>query len=108
MCSFEDLPLSGYHLMHVWPAHLRCTWWQHQWRGYLRFVFCAGRVRHISVSINASMEVTGYYYVSPTAARGFLREEDGTITTFDVAGTIWTQPEGINAAGDITGFFQPD
>ena len=25
------------------------------------------------MSINASMEVTGYYYVSPTVARGFLR-----------------------------------
>jgi hypothetical protein len=57
------------------------------------------------VGINASMEVTGYYNVSPTAARGFLREPDGTITTFDVAGAVWTQPEGINAAGDITGFY---
>src|ERR1700691_6547143 len=38
--------------------------------------------------INASMEVTGYYNISPTAARGFLREADGTITTFDVAGAV--------------------
>jgi hypothetical protein len=30
------------------------------------------------MSINASMEVTGYYYVAPTVARGFLREADGT------------------------------
>jgi uncharacterized membrane protein len=57
--------------------------------------------------INASMEVTGYYYVTPTVARGFLREADGTITTFNVAGGVWTQPEGINAAGNITGFYQP-
>jgi hypothetical protein len=26
------------------------------------------------MSINASMTVTGYYYVTPTVARGFLRE----------------------------------
>jgi hypothetical protein len=31
------------------------------------------------MSINASMEVTGYYYVTPTVERGFLREADGTI-----------------------------
>ena len=49
------------------------------------------------IGINASMEVTGYYTVSSTVTRGFLREADGTITTFDV------EPEGINAAGDITG-----
>jgi hypothetical protein len=58
------------------------------------------------MSINASMEVTGYYYVTPTVARGFLREADGTFTTFAVAGGIWTEPEGINAAGDTTGFYQ--
>jgi hypothetical protein len=58
------------------------------------------------MSINASMTVTGYYYVTPTVARGFLREADGTITTFNVGGAIWTQPEGINAAGDIAGFYE--
>ena len=57
------------------------------------------------MSINASMEVTGYYYVTPTVVRGFLREADGTIDTFDVAGGNGTQPEGINAAGNITGFY---
>jgi uncharacterized membrane protein len=57
------------------------------------------------MSINASMEVTGYYYVTPTVERGFLREADGTITTFDVDVVIGngTQPEAINDAGDITG-----
>jgi hypothetical protein len=58
------------------------------------------------MSINASMTVTGYYYVTPTATRGFLRDADGTITTFDVAGGVWTEPEGINAAGNITGFYE--
>jgi hypothetical protein len=57
------------------------------------------------MSINASMTVTDYYYVTPTVARGFLREADGTITTFDVAGATVTQPEGINTAGNITGYY---
>jgi hypothetical protein len=59
------------------------------------------------MSINASMTVTGYYFVTPNVARGFLRDADGTITTFNVAGGVWTEPEGINAAGNITGFYQP-
>jgi hypothetical protein len=68
------------------------------------------------MSINASMTVTGYYYVAhytPTYLRGFVRNADGAITTFDVGvafglgdETVWTIPESINAAGDITGFYQ--
>jgi hypothetical protein len=57
------------------------------------------------MSVNSSMEVTGYYYASSTVVRGFLRGADGTMTTFDVAGATWTQPEGINAAGNITGYY---
>jgi hypothetical protein len=53
------------------------------------------------MGINASMEVTGYYYASSTQ-RGFLREADGTITTFAVGGATSTVPEGINSAGDTT------
>jgi hypothetical protein len=60
------------------------------------------------MSINNSMTVTGYYYVTPTVTRGFVRDADGTITTFDVdvAGAVWIEPESINARGDITGFYQ--
>ena len=58
------------------------------------------------MSINDSMAVTGYYYVSSTVTRGFLRDADGAITTFDVSGGVWTEPESINAAGDITGFYE--
>jgi hypothetical protein len=56
------------------------------------------------MGINASIEVTGYYYASSTQ-RGFLREADGTITTFAVEGATSTVPESINAAGDITGYY---
>jgi hypothetical protein len=58
------------------------------------------------MGINASMTVTGYYNVSPTAARGFVREADGAITTFDVLDGVWTEPESINDAGEITGFYE--
>src|SRR5580698_3241896 len=63
------------------------------------------------MSINASMTVTGYYYVAdvtPAFVRGFVRDADGAITTFDMGGpfglgdgTVWTIPESINAAGDV-------
>jgi hypothetical protein len=58
------------------------------------------------MSINASMAVTGYYYVSSTVALGFLRDADGTITTFSVRDGVWTEPESINAAGDVTGYYE--
>jgi hypothetical protein len=48
------------------------------------------------MSINASMVVTGYYYVSSTVTRGFLREPDGALTTFALPGSLWTRPESIN------------
>jgi YD repeat-containing protein len=72
---------------------------------YVSF-FVPGGLGTYPMSINASMEVTGYYNVSATGARGFLREADGTITTFNVPGAVWTEPEGINAAGNITGFYE--
>jgi hypothetical protein len=55
--------------------------------------------------INASMEVTGYYALTKTETRGFVREADGVILNFNVPGARITQPEGINSAGDITGYF---
>jgi hypothetical protein len=58
------------------------------------------------MSINASMTVTGYYYVSSTVTAGFLRDADGTITTFSVRDGVWTEPESINSAGDITGYYE--
>jgi hypothetical protein len=39
-------------------------------------------------------------------ARGFLREADGTITTFGISGSVWTEPESINAAGNVTGYYE--
>jgi hypothetical protein len=58
------------------------------------------------MSINSSMTVTGYYYVSATVTGGFLRDADGTITIFSIRDGVWTEPESINDAGDITGFYE--
>ena len=37
---------------------------------------------------------------------GFLRNTDGTITTFEVTGSPDTEPAAINPAGQITGSYQ--
>lgn len=58
------------------------------------------------IAVYSSMTVTGYYLVTYNEAHGFIRTADGTIDTFRVAGAVWTQPESINAAGDITGFYE--
>jgi hypothetical protein len=65
-----------------------------------------GAVGTYPMSINASMVVTGYYSVSATVTRGFLRAADGTITTFSVRNGVQTVPESINDAGEITGFYE--
>jgi uncharacterized membrane protein len=35
-----------------------------------------------------------------------VREADGSITTFKVPGSLWTEPESINDEGDIAGFYE--
>jgi hypothetical protein len=75
------------------------------WVSYISFEV-PGALGTYPMSINASMAVTGYYYISSTTTGGFLRDADGTITTFSVPGSLWTEPESINAAGDITGFYE--
>jgi hypothetical protein len=51
-------------------------------------------------------EVTGYYLASPTVANAFVRYADGVIFTFSAEGAVWTVPESIDAAGNITGFYE--
>ena len=45
------------------------------------------------------LAVTGDDDVSSTVTRGFLRDADGAITTFDVFGGVWTEPERLTQAG---------
>jgi hypothetical protein len=71
---------------------------------YIRFGIPGGAT--YPMAINSSMTVAGYYQISNTQARGFIRAADGTIETFAVPGAVWTEPESINAAGDIAGFWE--
>ena len=48
-------------------------------------------------SINPRGEITGYYNDSGGVGHGFVRDQRGTFTSFDVI------PFGINPAGEITG-----
>ena len=50
------------------------------------------------VSINNNGDVTGWYSTIDGNKRGFVREFDGTLTTFDGV------PTNINDAGAITGY----
>src|SRR5258707_305874 len=70
--------------------------------------FDAGPNGTIPTSINPRGEIAGYYFGStaPTA-HGFVRDKDGTITSFDApgAGSNGTIVVGINPSGEITGYF---
>jgi hypothetical protein len=51
------------------------------------------------MSINPRGQTTG----TDSGRHGFVRDSDGTITTFD-AGPIGTFPQSINPSGEITGY----
>lgn len=57
------------------------------------------------LSINEAGTITGYYINNSGTSNGFVRSEDGQITTFDVPGSVATIPLSINTAGDITGYY---
>ena len=55
-----------------------------------------------ALSINDRGEVTGYYNAH-SQQRGFIRDAQGTLTTFDVPGSGGTAAESINNRGEVTG-----
>lgn len=63
----------------------------------------------IPVSISPKGEITGYVLEASTSkSHGFVRDQDGKITTFDAPGaleTYGTFPAGINGKGEITGYY---
>jgi hypothetical protein len=64
----------------------------------------------VAIGINASGEVTGFYFATGSVAHGFVRAADGAIAVFDApgAGTGKNQgtfPIGINASGTIAGWY---
>lgn len=75
-----------------------------------------GSISTVALSINHQGEVAGYYAVSLPGSNefihGFVRLDNGTMTTFDVPGAATgvsivggTFPMSINAGGDITGYY---
>jgi uncharacterized membrane protein len=64
-----------------------------------------------TATINAGGVVTGNYLDENNVSHGFVRDEDGTITTFDapgagmVAGLGGTTPIGNNARDWVTGYY---
>ena len=59
------------------------------------------------VGINDKGQVTGTYGIPDTdTSGGFLREPDGSITTFSYPGSTGTFPTGINNRGQITGVYR--
>jgi len=55
------------------------------------------------MSVNNSLTVTGYYINQAGVTGGFIRNADGEVITFAVAGSALTSPVAINAAGEIAG-----
>jgi hypothetical protein len=55
------------------------------------------------MSVNNSLTVTGYYINQAGVTGGFIRNADGEVITFAVAGSALTAPVAINAAGEIAG-----
>ena len=59
-----------------------------------------------SRSINASGDVTGYFYDGSNGKiRGFVRKQSGNISVFDAPNTSFTVSISINDGGDVTGYF---
>ena len=59
----------------------------------------------LATAINASGQVAGTYLGHDSLYHGFLRESDGTITTFEVSSrTLSMSVVGMNASGQIAGY----
>src|SRR5713101_7162818 len=52
--------------------------------------------------INDSGQIVGFYFAG-ARRHGFLLDQ-GSYTTFDPAGSIWTEAYGINDSGQIVGY----
>ena len=55
--------------------------------------------------VNPAGVIAGTYIFTPFTEHGFLRTPDGTFTTFDPPGSIFTEVTAINQAGVIIGDF---
>ena len=67
-----------------------------------------------ALAINNAGTITGAYLDASNRPHGFVRDHDGTITSFDVPGEGTGSGQGVNAAysinprREITGFYTDD
>jgi hypothetical protein len=57
------------------------------------------------VAINPAGTIAGDYVDASNVSHGFLRAADGTISTFDPPGSVFTSPASINPAAEIAGSY---
>jgi hypothetical protein len=94
-------------------------WW---WHGFVRTP--DGRIKTFDapgtspvantgtqpISINPAGAIAGSYWYyqesGPYGCNSFLRAPDGTFTTFEAPGALWTYAGNINPAGTIAGDYQ--
>jgi uncharacterized membrane protein len=67
-----------------------------------------GSALTLAFGINGEGEVAGEYYDGSFLSHGFLRDRDGTITTFLAPDLMNTYVSSINAEGEITGNYFGD
>lgn len=56
-------------------------------------------------AINQAGTITGLWVDANFLAHGFVRAKDGTLTSFDPPGSVFTFPGAINPAGEIAGYW---
>jgi uncharacterized membrane protein len=56
-------------------------------------------------AINDCGAITGSYYDVNNVGHGFLRSPDGAFTTFDVPGSVYTNPIALNLEGAVVGYY---
>jgi hypothetical protein len=104
MSGKRNLSIMRFPYFRLWPVVAVCMF--SPLFCYAQEAAASGEVSYLSFQvpgalgtypkgINNSMTVTGYYYVSPTATFGFMREAAGRITTFSIRDGLWTEPESI-------------
>jgi len=60
----------------------------------------------VAWGVNRAGAVVGVYADADSIYHGFVRTPDGRFRTVDVPGSPYTQLMGINARGDVVGFYQ--
>jgi hypothetical protein len=60
-------------------------------------------IRTFATAMNPAGQITGYFQDASNITHCFLREGDGTITTFDIAGSPGCSAWPISPSGQIAG-----